>query len=136
MNRSFFAFLLVLSLALTGRAQQFPGNIQNPNGFGGRQAMPTSTTGIGGIDDSTKVIYGPKSTRYVLEDDIFNNRRKLYTMDTTMDDVHRFTYVQRSQNLYQDLGTLGTPIRPVFVQEPDQLGAQSGYTVFAPYAYS
>ena len=30
--------------------------------------MPTSTTGTNGIDDSTKVIYGPKSSRYVLED--------------------------------------------------------------------
>lgn len=100
--------------------------------------MPTSTTartGNGIIDDSTKVIYGPKSTRYVLEDDIFNNRKRLYTMDTTMDNVHRYTYVQRSQNLYQDLGSLGTPIRPVFVQEPTQLGAQSGYYVFNPYAY-
>jgi hypothetical protein len=56
-------------------------------------------------------------------------------MDTTMDNVHRYTYVQRSQNLYQDLGALGTPIRPVFVQEPTQLGAQSGYSVFDPYAY-
>lgn len=135
MNRCFIAFLFFLGLALTGKAQQFPGVGQTPGGFGGRQAMPTSTTGIGGIDDSTKVIYGPKSTRYVLEEDIFNNRRRLYTVDTTMDNVHRFTYVQRAQNLYQDLGTLGTPIRPVFVAVPDQLGAQPGYTVFEPYAY-
>ena len=97
--------------------------------------MPTSTTGTNGIDDSTKVIYGPKSSRYVLEDDIFNNRQKLYTLDTTMDEVHRFTYVQRSQNLYQDLGTLGTPMRSVFLPVPQQLGAQSGYTVFDPYAF-
>ncbi|GAB4020519.1 putative porin [Spirosoma koreense] len=128
-----------MALALSGRAQQFPGNTQfpggTPGGFGGRQAMPSSTTGTSGIDDSTKVIYGPKSTRYRLEEDVFNNRQRLYTMDTTMDDVHRFTYVQRSQNMYQDLGTLGTPIHPVFVQAPDQLGAQPGYTVFAPYNY-
>ena len=140
MNQRFFALILFVSLALTGRAQQFPGSGQTPGGFpggfGGRQTMPTSTTGgTSGIDDSTKVIYGPKSTRYVLEEDIFNNRRRLYTLDTTMDDVHRFTYVQRSQNQYQDLGTLGTPIRPVFVAVPDQLGAQSGYSVFSPYAY-
>ena len=100
--------------------------------------MPTSTTGnnSGGIiDDSTKVIYGPKSTRFVLEDDLFNNRKKLYLVDTTMDDVHRFTYVQRSHNLYQNLGSLGTPMRPVFVNVPQQLGAQSGYYAFDPFAY-
>ena len=144
MNRSFCTCLLIGCLTLfglSGLAQQFPGNTQQPGGipggFGGRQAMPSSTTsGSGGIiDDSTKVIYGPRSTRYVLEDDIFNNREKLYTMDTTMDGVHRFTYVQRSRNLYQNLGSLGTPMRSVFVQLPDQLGAQPGYTVFAPYAY-
>ena len=139
MNRSFLALFFILGLSLVGWAQQFPGSTtQNPNSFGGRQAMPTSTTGNKGqgiIDDSTKVIYGPKSTRYVLESDIFNNRRKLYTMDTTMDDVHRYTYVQRHQNLYQDLGDLGTPMRPVYVQEPQQLGAQSGYYVFDPYAF-
>ncbi|GAB2537483.1 putative porin [Spirosoma aerophilum] len=135
MKRSFLFFLFSLSITLNGWAQQFPGSTQVPGGFGGRQSMPTSTTGTNGIDDSTKVIYGPKSTRFVLEDDIFNNRRKLYTLDTTMDDVHRFTYVQRSKNLYQDLGTLGTPMRPVFLQTPQQLGAQSGYYVFSPYAY-
>ena len=141
MNRRIRLLFLLLVLVSTGRAQQFPGSTQPggfPGGFGGRQSMPASTTartGNGIIDDSTKVIYGPTSTRYVLEEDIFNNRKKLYTMDTTMDNVHRYTYVQRSQNLYQDLGALGTPIRPVFVQEPTQLGAQSGYYVFDPYAY-
>lgn len=135
MKRSFIALLISLSVALPAWAQQFPGSTQVPGGFGGRQSMPTSTTGTNGIDDSTKVIYGPKSTRYVLEDDVFNNRRKLYTLDTTMDEVHRFTYVQRSQNTYQDLGALGTPMRPVFLQVPQQLGAQSGYYVFSPYAY-
>lgn len=141
MNQRVRLIIFLLGLVGTGRAQQFPGSTQPggfPGGFGGRQSMPTSTTGrtgSTGIDDSTKVIYGPKSTRYVLEEDIFNNRRKLYTVDTTMDDVHRFTYVQRSRNLYQNLGALGTPIRPVFVQVPQQLGAQSGYYVFDPYAY-
>ncbi|MBD2754425.1 putative porin [Spirosoma validum] len=135
MNRHLFVFFIFFNLTLSGWAQQFPGTTQTPGGFGGRQAMPTSTTGTSGIDDTTKVIYGPKSTRYMFEEDIFNNRRKLYTLDTTMDDVHRFTYVQRSQNQYQDLGTLGTPMRSVFVPVPNQLGAQSGYTVFEPYAY-
>ncbi|AUD02936.1 putative porin [Spirosoma pollinicola] len=135
MNRSLLALLFSTCLSLTAWAQQFPGNTQTPNSFGGRQTMPTSTTGSNGIDDSTKVIYGPKSTRYVLEDDNLNNRRKLYTLDTTMDEVHRFTYVQRNQNLYQDLGELGTPMRPVFLQVPQQLGAQSGYYVFLPYAF-
>ena len=131
-------------MSLTGRAQQFPGGGQQPGGFpgglggqqGGRPGGSTSSgSGSSGIDDSTKVIYGPTTTRFTLEDDIFNNRAKRYTVDTTMDDVHRFTYVQRSRNQYQDLGNLGTPMRPIFVLVPPQLGAQTGYYVFAPYAY-
>ncbi|GAB3988553.1 putative porin [Spirosoma daeguense] len=138
MKQCFFVFILSALLAATGWAQQLPGGF--PGGFGGRQAQPgsfsaNSNSNSNGIDDSTKVIYGPKSTRYMLEDDIFNNHKKLYTLDTTMDDVHRFTYVQRSQNLYQDLGSLGTPMRSVFLPVPQQLGAQSGYSVFSPYAF-
>ena len=142
MNRRFGVIFLFLVIAFTGRAQQFPGGGQLPNGFpggiGGRQGGNTSSSSTGsgaGIDDSTRVIYGPTSTRYWLEDDLFNNRAKRYTVDTTMDDVHRFTYVQRTQNQYQDLGNLGTPMRPIFVQVPQQLGAQTGYYAFSPYAY-
>ncbi|UHG89537.1 putative porin [Spirosoma oryzicola] len=141
MNRSVLFLFFLIGLAVIGRAQQFPGATQLPGGFGqggfGQTTSPGSATGgsFGGIDDSTRVIYGPKTTRYILEDDIFNNRKKLYTMDTTMDDAHRFLYVQRAQNLYQDLGNLGTPMRNVFVPVPQQLGAQTGYSVFSPYAY-
>ncbi|MBC3784472.1 putative porin [Spirosoma utsteinense] len=137
MNRRFRVLLLFLLLSTAGWAQQFPGGSQMPNGFGARPGSTTATSsGSGtGIDDSTKVIYGPTSTRFWLEEDIFNNRAKRYTVDTTMDDVHRFTYVQRNQNQYQDLGNLGTPMRPIFVQVPQQLGAQTGYYTFSPYAY-
>ncbi|MBD2704258.1 putative porin [Spirosoma sp. BT702] len=138
MKQCFLVLFISVVLSMKGWGQQLPGGF--PAGFGGRQAQPGSFSGNtgssnNGIDDSTKVIYGPKSTRYVLEDDIFNNRRKLYTLDTTMDDVHRFTYVQRNQNLYQDLGSLGTPMRSIYLPVPQQLGAQPGYSVFSPYAF-
>jgi len=132
--------LLVLFLSLTGAAwgQQIPGGFgttgSGNSGFGATQPMST-TNSPSGIDDSTKVIYGPTTTRYVLEDDILNNRRTLYAVDTTMDEVHRFLYVQRSQNMYQDLGALGTAMRPVFVNVPQQLGAQTGYNAYDAYAY-
>ena len=137
MNKGVLLLFCFVALASISRGQQFPGAGQVPGGFGqpNRPGGASSSKNSTGIDDSTKVIYGPKSTRYVLEDDILNNRRKLYTMDTTMDDVHRFLYVQRSQNQYQDLGNLGTPMKPVFVQMPQQLGAQTGYSVFNAYAY-
>jgi hypothetical protein len=133
-----WSFLVLTFLSLVSAAVRAQVPTGFPGGFGGQQSRPGSTTSVtstNGIDDSTKVIYGPKSTRYVLEEDIFNNRRKLYSVDTTLDDAHHYTYVQRSRFLYQDLGNLGTPMHTVFVPMPDQLGTQTGYSVFDPYAY-
>ncbi len=125
------------------RAQGFPGtNLPGrPGGggfggqSGGRPGGGGSSSGRAGIDDSTKVIYGPKTTRYFLESDVLNNRKTLYTTDTLLDGVHLYNFVQRNGNLYQDLGNLGTALRPTFYQAPTQIGAQTGYSVFAPYAY-
>ncbi len=121
---------------------QFPTPGGTPGSFGGFPARPGSTTGINGtsgringsiIDDSTKIIYGPVTTRFILESDVFNNRRKLYTVDTVLGEGHRYNFVQRTGNKLQDLGNLGTPLRPVFYEEPQPVGAQTGYYVFAPY---
>ncbi|MES2731959.1 MAG: putative porin [Bacteroidota bacterium] len=87
------------------------------------------------LDDTTKIIYGPHSTRYVLENDIFNNREISYTIDTLLDNFHKFNFKQRNQNLYQDLGNLGTAMRPVFYQPSEKIGAMLGFNAYAPYAF-
>ena len=117
-----------------------PGRPGGGGGFGGQTggrpgAGSSSSTGRGGIDDSTKVIYGPRTTRYFLEADVLNNRKTLYTTDTLLDGVHLYNFVQRNGSLYQDLGNLGTALRPVFYGAPTQIGAQTGYSAFTPYAY-
>ena len=107
-------------------------------GMGGRGSFPTGGGAGGGraqIDDSTKQIYGPSTTRFFLEDDVFNNRKTLYNIDTSFRDAHVYNYVQRAQNQLVDLGNLGTAIRPLFFQPVEQLGAQFGYNVYSPYAY-
>lgn len=87
------------------------------------------------LDDSTKNVYGPSTTRYALENDIFNNREILYTVDTLLDGFQNFSFLERNGNLYQDLGNLGTPMRPVFFSPSPQIGAQLGLDVFTPYAF-
>jgi hypothetical protein len=87
------------------------------------------------LDDTTKIIYGPHSTRYVLESDIYNNREIFYIIDTLLDNFHKYNFKQRNQNLYQDLGNLGTAMRPVFYQPSEKIGAMLGYNSFAPYAF-
>jgi len=88
-----------------------------------------------GLDDSTKVVYGPTSTKYFLEEDVFNNRKKLYTIDTVIDAVHNYNFIQRNKNLYQDLGNLGTAIRPIFYKAPEQIGTLLGYNAFSLYTF-
>ena len=87
------------------------------------------------IDDSTKVIYGPHTARYFLEEDVFNNHKTLYRIDTSYDDFHRYNFVQRADFQLVDLGNLGTASRPVFFRPAEQLGAQFGYEAYTPYAY-
>jgi hypothetical protein len=105
----------------------FGGGQQGGGGLGGGQVK---------IDDSTKVIYGPQTSRYFLEEDVFNNRKTLYSIDTSYDAFHRYNFIQRSDFQFVDLGNLGTAARPVFYRPAEQLGAQFGYDAYTPYAYS
>lgn len=87
------------------------------------------------IDDSTKVIYGPRTARYFLEEDIFNNYKTLYQIDTSYDDFHRYNFVQRADFQLVDLGNFGTAARNVFFRPIEQLGTQFGFDAYSPYAY-
>ena len=78
------------------------------------QDQPAKRRGSQVIDDSTKQVYGPKTSRYYFEKDVFLNRQTFYFIDTVIRDFHNFSYVQRNQNVYQDLGNIGTSIRPIF----------------------
>ncbi len=114
-------------------ASGFPAG-NNPNGtFPQKDAKAKVSDGRTGLDDSTKVIYGPTSTRFFLEEDIVNNRKRLYTIDTTLAGIHNYNFVQRNKNLYQDLGNIGTAIRPVFYKAPEQIGTLLGYDAYSLY---
>ena len=107
------------------------------NGFpkAGTQQTQQKKNGKAVLDDSTKVIYGPKTSRYFYEEDVFNNRTKLYLIDTSLaNGFHNYNFVNRHKNLYQDLGNLGTAIRPIFYQAPEQIGTMLGYDAYAMYA--
>ena len=147
--------ITILALLFSGSLQaQFPTNLpqQGGNGSGfpnSNSGFPTgnnpnntfpqndtknkNTSGRTGLDDSTKVIYGPTSTRFFLEEDVVNNRKILYTIDTTLAGIHNYNFVQRNKNLYQDLGNIGTAIRPVFYKAPEQIGTLLGYDTYTLY---
>lgn len=116
-GRQFFTGVLLVA-ALASQAQDEP-----------------SATRMGSsiIDDSTKSVYGPTTSLYFYEEDFFRNNFQLHTLDTTPWNFHRFNYVQRYNNFYQDLGNIGTAIRPVFNEVSDRIGATPGFTAYDLY---
>jgi hypothetical protein len=85
------------------------------------------------IDDTTKQIYGPNTSKYYFEKDVFLNRVTYHPIDTAIRNFHRYNYVQRFGNLHQDLGNIGTAIRPIYYQVPDVIGATSGFNAYNMY---
>ncbi len=97
------------------------------------QDEPQMRRGSTILDDSTKQIYGPTTSRYFYEDEVFFNQKKFYYIDTIIRDFHQFNFVQRYNNLYQDLGNIGTAIKPIYYQAPEQIGVRSGFHAYDLY---
>jgi hypothetical protein len=95
------------------------------------EQMPRKGSRI--IDDTTKQIYGPTTSKYYYEQDVFNNRMSYHPIDTVIKNFHRWNYVQANNNFYQDLGNIGTAIRSIYYQAPEVIGARSGFESFDLY---
>jgi hypothetical protein len=87
------------------------------------------------LDDSTKQVYGLKTTRFILEEDILNNRRTYYNPDSTLDGFHLFDRNLKSGWLYQDLGLIGTAVKPYYFQPNEEVSKQLGFTTYGFYAF-
>ncbi len=88
------------------------------------------------IDDSTQMVYGPKTTLKFLEKDIKKNRQRLYEVDTLLDNFHYYEPVAKSGWKYQDLGNIGSAAQYIFYQAPMMIGTTSGFHVYDLYHYS
>lgn len=88
------------------------------------------------LDDSTKQVYGLKTTRYILEDDILNNRKVYYNPDSLIQDFQwSFDRNMKSGWLYQDLGLIGTAVKPLYFQPNEEVSKQLGFTTYGFYAF-
>lgn len=85
------------------------------------------------VDDTTKQIYGPNTSRVFYEEDVFYNIERNEPIDTLIRNFHRYNYVQRFNYRYQDLGNVGTAIRPMFYENPEVIGKRSGMHVYDLY---
>lgn len=95
--------------------------------------QPVKRKGSRIIDDTTKQVYGATTSRYFYEEDVFYNKEISHPIDTAIRNYHRFNFVQRYNNRYQDLGNIGTAIRPIFFTLPTLIGATSGFESFSLY---
>ena len=86
------------------------------------------------LDDSTKQVYGPHTTEYTQEKYIKYNDPQTFNIDTLLGVRHRFNYVNAADNKVQDLGNIGTAMRSLYPQLPDQIGLTSGFNAFDWYA--
>lgn len=134
-----FLFLLFVLLITTGgvfsvAAQNLPGNLRLPTGGGGQGKAGVMSGGAVQLDDSTKNIYGPTTTKYLLQEDILNNRDSTrYLVDTSQTNFHRWSYVDKSWGKLVDLGNLGTASRQLFFQPKQRVGADLGFHAYDAY---
>ncbi len=85
------------------------------------------------LDDSTKQVFGPETTKYTKEEHIKFDDPKTYSVDTLAENLHKHNYVNRLDNKMQDLGNIGTAIRPLYYEIPEIIGASSGFNSFNTY---
>ncbi len=119
--KRYFTVFVVLHSALSAVAQD-----PQP-----RQDPPRRGSSI--VNDTLKQIYGPKTSRYFYEADIFFNRDRLHPIDTAIRNFHRFDFVQTANNLVQHVGVLAGPLKPIYGQQPETIGVRVGMPVYEPY---
>ena len=88
------------------------------------------------LDDSTKQVYGPKTSLYYFEKDIKRNNLILYPQDTSLTNFHNYDPVSKSGWKYQDLGNIGSATKSVYYQIPEVIGTRSGYSAYDLYYQS
>jgi len=110
-------------------------------GQGEKRSGPRIGSSI--LDDSTKNVYGPNTTKWITEQEIFFNPKKTrkgdtsiltyHTVDTSIINYHRWTYVSKLNNFYKDLGNMGTALIPIFPLLHSTVGVTSGFHSYDQY---
>lgn len=86
------------------------------------------------VDDSTKVLYGPKTTHVIYEAEVLHDSTAGLPVDTTLTKLPQTRFWFHDSTFQQDLGTVGSASRPLLYQPNLQLGARLGRNVFDKYA--
>ncbi|QNL20842.1 hypothetical protein HZR84_02410 [Hyphobacterium sp. CCMP332] len=85
------------------------------------------------LDDSTKQVYNQNTTFYFHEKDVIDGELNQYNPDTSINFVHRYNWQTINNNLYQDLGNLGSALFPVFYKARTNIGTNYGINIYDEY---
>ncbi|MFK7953687.1 MAG: putative porin [Ekhidna sp.] len=86
------------------------------------------------VDDSTKQVYGPSTTKFTFEENILNNVEQYFLVDTSLYDFENKPFFNQEWSRFQNLGSIGTALFPIYYPVQDQIGRTSGLNAYAPYA--
>jgi len=82
------------------------------------------------VDDSTKVLYGPKTTRVIYEAEVRRDSVGGTPIDTALTKWPQARFWAHDSTFQQDIGILGGASRPLLYAPNYQLGARFGRNVF------
>jgi hypothetical protein len=86
------------------------------------------------VDDSTKVLYGPKTTRVIYEADLQRDSTRGVLIDTSLVRWSQQRFWYHDSTFHQDLGAVGSASRPLLYRPNLELGARLGRNVFDRFA--
>ncbi len=138
-KRNYICLLIVFNLITLSVWAQDPVRQRDLGKMGGIQSRPNRAESKGGngssiLDDSTKQLYGPSTTRYIFEKNIKYQTDTLKSVDTTLVDFHLiFDPVERSGYMLHDLGNIGTAMEPIFFKSPEMIGSRIGVDAYNAY---
>ncbi|REG88331.1 putative porin [Algoriphagus antarcticus] len=142
MNKRLLCFIFFLSISSVYSAfaqRTFPPTRQNPNQQRELTDPNEEEEGEGRkslLDDSTRMVYGPKTSLYFYEKDIKRNNLILYPQDTALNNFHNYAPLEKRNWKYQDLGNIGSATKPILYEIPDVIGTRAGFSAYDLYFHA
>ncbi|WP_164891147.1 putative porin [Botryobacter ruber] len=87
------------------------------------------------IDDTTKVLYGPRTTLRLYEQDVLEGRYVEQRVDTSIHNMHNERYWYEDTTYHKHLGNVATAAQPLLFRMPEKIGVRLGRNTFDRYAY-
>ena len=85
------------------------------------------------LNDSSRNVYGPNTTKYSTAYELFINRPNYRPIDTSIVNYHRWTYPQKFNQSLIDLGNVGTALYSIYPEVRTFSGTVSGFDAYARY---